>query len=108
MSDTRTLIAQHRTRYDDGRFRCACSARPWILYSTFADHLAEVILAEFLVIPRAGIETEYGYRRPESNAWPVTGGREQSIRLAALNLAEPVSRPVLPWSPIPLPKDGTE
>lgn len=82
------------------------------------DRLAEDVLAEFLVVPRADIVgTEYGYRSSDEDLACLTDDRKDAINGALGRrqwqrdamfqpTAEAVERPSLPWSPIPLPEDG--
>lgn len=79
----------------------------------YAVHLAEVIAAGFLVVPRSEITgTEYGYQHlPDSGVFVrqsaelvrgrVTEIREAQQRRGIEPLAVALSRPILPWSPLP-------
>lgn len=96
------LIYAHEEAMVHGVIGCwSCPDRTFEGHSEFAAHVAELIGAEFLVVPRSDIDgTEYGWR-----AWPgdqVCPRRDRaSALLTAQNRgAEAVERPALPWSPI--------
>lgn len=90
-----------------------------------ADAFAAVdaILATYLTIPRSDIVgTEYGWRYSEAGqqarTWIAPDRdiatreaywlRSRQIEMGRVPDAEPLSRPVLPWSVIPLPEEGEQ
>lgn len=112
MSDPREALVQAMLGYDANGCTEVPTARGW------AEHVANSVLAEFLVVPLSDIVgTEYGYRFKEpkySERTQSTGSwRDEAIEVVAylrneqtrlghdLN-AEALSRPLLRWSPIPL------
>ena len=73
------------------------------LLDGYATHLADLIEAEFLVVPRSGVvKTEYGWRRSPSdtNVGPRKD-REAAVFTAENRGGEAVERPSVPWSVIP-------
>jgi hypothetical protein len=93
------------------------SSLEWTGIDGRVDMLAAVdaLLATYLVIPRSDIVgTEYGWRAsPDGNVRPRPS-RDAAFEAVAHVRAsggvwahsEAVQHPVLPWSVIPLPKDG--
>jgi hypothetical protein len=79
-----------------------------------ATRVADAILAEFLVVPRSDIVgTEYGISDQTNTDVQFVGRRAEAIegarwrrRFPGTSEACAHERPVLPWSPIPLPEDG--
>jgi hypothetical protein len=73
----------------------------------------DAILAEFLVIPRTEVTTEYGVVGRngilvERNALRAEVARHRAVHIWALPLEAASYRQLWagPWSPIPLPEDG--
>jgi hypothetical protein len=109
MSDTRdvrALLAEHGPT-EDVYLYCMCGVNCGG-EAGYALHLADLINAEFLVVPRSDIVgTEYGWRHPnEPFAEPCYHDAltEPDARRLAGRKGEALQRPILPWSPIPLPE----
>lgn len=78
-----------------------------------ASAAVDAILATHLVVPRSDIVgTEYGIRYTSEDGKASTWPSKATSRAEVVELRQPgvtvLERPVLPWSPIPLPEDGTE
>jgi hypothetical protein len=102
----------------------ACPDREFMNGLEHAEHVAELIAAELLVVPCSDIVgTEYGWRYAEEGqpptTWKVPEGEDLAVRevrhirrvqreQGKAQNAELLSRPVLPWSVTPLPEDGAE
>lgn len=115
MPDTRRIIREALTELlSDHRFLRHTSSEGDVCYCGWRDHdephgqhAADVLLEEYLVVPRSDIvSTEYGMRYSDG---VVFGNRDRgrAVRVAErLHEVEAVQRPLLPWSVIPLPEDG--
>lgn len=127
MTDTREALARVISDHQlTGRISIGCAACPGLEFMTavdHAEHLADMIAEQFLVVARSDIVgTEYGWQCTTVDGLPkakqkVPGGREAAIRdvrrvrrnQEAEGLApdvELLSRPVLPWSVTPLSENG--
>lgn len=85
--------------------------------ASYAAHLAAAVDPEFLVVPRSDIVgTEYSWQHEYMPGQWMTkypaGSPDQARAMAAARLychdsgdTRAVARPVLPWSPIPLPEE---
>ena len=112
MSDQREALA--RLIYDHekiGRGCISCSERPGAESMSghqYAEHVAELIAAEFLIVPRKDIEgVEYGWRKyPEHPEIPILAADSLEVaRRLADTRGDVWERPALPWTPTP---DGGE
>ncbi|WP_280320049.1 hypothetical protein [Nocardia wallacei] len=90
------LLTQHEIEASTWGWSCKCG-----VYGAddYVDHLTEMILASFLVVPLSDIQgTEYGssdgcfvYRK---------ASKREAVWAAEADLT-PMQRPILPWTPIP-------
>jgi hypothetical protein len=112
MSDLTKLLAAHW--WDEGNMGVCECGEGFAHWNEWAVHINALIAAEYLVVPRSDIVgTEYGMRytseEGRTNTWSSnTANRAETIRLAESDGSGRVAameRPILPWSPIPLPED---
>ncbi|MFJ4653786.1 hypothetical protein ACIP5Y_21175 [Nocardia sp. NPDC088792] len=102
MSDTsdafRMLLAEHRATSRS----CFCLCGAYVEgQHGYTAHLAGVIEAEFLVVPRSDvIGTEYGWRLSGDEGPQRNSERMWALADAEINAGEAVQRPALAWLPI--------
>lgn len=121
MTDHREALARLIYEHEKvGRGCISCSERPGAESMNghrYAEHVAELIAAEFLTVPRKDIQGyEYGFRLKESKVgertYSTQRSRQDAIEFAGdlrdeqsrkgqdVN-ATAVQRTILPWTPIP-------
>lgn len=101
---TARLLAEHPPEVSGNWYGCASCRVSLGNAASYAGHLAEQLIAEFLVIPRS--DTEYGWRNGPSGQVCPRGERDWALLTAHKRGGEAVERPALPWSVIPVPEDG--
>lgn len=119
------LLAAHPPEVSGNWYGCASCRVSLGNAASYADHLTEQLLAEFLVVPRSDIVgTQYGWRYAEraelDEPLEIPVATRLDVAIAAVRhiqqsreltgwtgmpAPELLARPILSWSIIPLPED---
>ena len=90
-----------------GKFSCyGCPDRRWADHDGFAEHLADLVAAEFLVVPRSEVRIEYGVEWRnivDSPAKSADVARHRAVHVWGVGPDAARQREVWtgPWSPLP-------
>lgn len=104
------LLSQHPPEVAGSWYGCAGCKFSLGNAASYAGHLADVMAAEFLVVPRSDITgTEYGWRFADDDGARRSSERMWALADAELNGGQAVERPSPPWTPIrPEVPDGPQ